>query len=104
MTLDDPAARSDARLTVDARDALGLRVRQLCDGRFSQRGLATTSGVPISTVRQLWCGRTDPQLSTLLAIVGALGLRSIEELLAPLGTQVFQDHQRSVADAAAESA
>jgi hypothetical protein len=45
----------------------------------------------------VWAARSDPTLSTMLALTEALGLRSIEELLGPLGTETMLELQRSQA-------
>ena len=63
-------------------------------GRFSQRGLAREAGLGIDTVRDLLAGRSDPSLSTLLALADALDLRSIDELLGPLPTESILEARR----------
>ncbi len=52
------------------------------------RPLAKSAGLGTGTVSDILSGTSDPSLSTLLALVRALELGSIEELLAPLGTTV----------------
>lgn len=42
----------------------------------------------------VFAGRSDPTLSTLLALVEALELRSIDELLGPLPTESVLRRQR----------
>ena len=88
-------ARPTARLSVAARQALGTQLRALSQGRISRRAVAAATGLGIGTVMDLWAGRSDPELSTLLALVEVLGVRSIDELLGPLGTQVLLEHQRT---------
>lgn len=90
----DPTARNTARLSDGAKAALAERVRELSAGRYSRRGLAAATGLGIGTVMDLWAGRSDPTLGTLLALAEALELRSVEELLGPLGTQAMLEHQR----------
>jgi transcriptional regulator with XRE-family HTH domain len=53
---------------------------------LSQRGLAARAGLGISTLRKVLNQESDPALSTLLGLAGALGLHSLEELLGPIGT------------------
>jgi transcriptional regulator with XRE-family HTH domain len=69
-------------------------LRLLCDDSYSQRALADASGLGIGTVLDLFSGRTDPTLGTLLAIVEALELASVEQLLGPLGTETMIARQR----------
>jgi len=71
---------------------LGERLRGLAVGR-SGRELARAAGLGIGTVRDLLEGRSDPTLGTMLALVEALELASIEELLAPLGTSAYREAQ-----------
>lgn len=82
-------ARSTARLSDAARQAVGTRARGLCEGRYTQRGLATKTGLGIGTVRELLAGSSDPTLGTLLAVAKALELGSIEQLLGPSGTETL---------------
>ena len=74
--------------------AIARRIQTLSANRFSRRSLAAKIGLGIGTVMDVWAGRTDPTLSTMLALVEALELRSIEELLGPLGTQSMLELQR----------
>jgi len=53
---------------------------------MSERALATAAGLGTTTVRNLLSGKANPRLSTLLALAGALGLSSIEELLGPFAS------------------
>jgi transcriptional regulator with XRE-family HTH domain len=87
-------ARRAARLDASVRAAMARRIQALSAGRFSRRSLAAETGLGIGTVMNLWAGRTDPALSTMLALVDALGLRSIDELLGPLGTQTMLELQQ----------
>ena len=45
-------------------------------------------------MRDLLAGRSDPSLSTLLALADALDLRSIDELLGPLPTESILEARR----------
>ena len=89
------SARNSARLDPAVRTAVAERVKQLSDGRYTRRALASKTGLGIGTVMDLFAGRSDPSLSTMLALVEALELRSIEELLGPLTTESMLRHQRS---------
>lgn len=88
-------ARNSARLDPAVRAAVAERVQHLSEGRYTRRALATKTGLGIGTVMDLFAGRSDPSLSTMLALVEALDLRSIEELLGPLSTESMLRHQRS---------
>jgi transcriptional regulator with XRE-family HTH domain len=48
------------------------------------RRLAAEAGISSGTVSGLESGRIQPALGTMLALQAALGLASIEELLAPM--------------------
>jgi hypothetical protein len=90
---DGHGERRTARLTDAARTALADRIQELSQGQFSQRGLAAATGLGIGTINDLWAGRSDPSLSTLLALTSALGLHSIEELMGAPGTQAMLRRQ-----------
>lgn len=95
MTSDQSPRATARELSQESKEALSTRLRLLCGDSISQRALADRSGVSYGAVGDLWHARSDPTLSTLLRIVDALGLSSIEELLAPIGTQVLLDHERT---------
>jgi hypothetical protein len=63
-------------------------------GYLSTVASALVFGAGIGTVMDLWARRTDPTLSTFLAVADALGVRSIEELMGVLGTNAMTEHQR----------
>lgn len=65
-----------------------FRVKELARERgLTTEELAIKSGVKMSTVRNLWQGRTtDPAYSTLRAIAAALEVR-VEDLEEPEGNQ-----------------
>jgi DNA-binding phage protein len=69
---------------------VAARTRELMDARGlgSIRKLATAAGLGNGTISDILSGSSDPTLSTMLALVRALGLGSIEELLSPLGTSL----------------
>lgn len=79
-------------LDKQALDALSARLLELLAERgWSRRKLAAQCvGVSIGTVMGVIRGERDPDLGTMLAMVDALGLRSIEELLGPFGTTRFR--------------
>lgn len=80
--------RNSAR--TQARELVAARTRELMSARgfTSIRTLARASGLGKGTIADILSGSSDPSLSTMLALVRALELGSIEELLAPLGTAV----------------
>ena len=77
------------------------RTRELMDARGlgTIRTLADAAGLGRGTVSDILAGTSDPTLSTMLALVRALELGSIEELLSPLGTSVVigAPHERIIA-------
>lgn len=96
-------ARNSARLAVESSAELGRRIWSLCKPRSVRRGLAAASGVSIGTIMDLRAGRSDPTLSTLLAVAKALDLYSIQELLGEPGTMRFIDIQRDASPSPAAS-
>jgi DNA-binding phage protein len=78
-------ARTDLRNLVAAQARLAMHER----GFTSIRALADASGLGTGTVADILRGKSDPRLSTMLALVRALELASIEELLSPLGTTLL---------------
>jgi len=64
---------------------IGARLRQLrVDAGLTQPELAARAGLHLGTMTKIEYGdNQDPQLSTLYALAGALGL-SVAELLGPL--------------------
>ena len=84
------ARRLEVKLTARQNARLQERVRALAEREgLTVRGLADKAGLSIGAVRTV--GRTDagPTLGTLLALARALGLRSIDELLGPSGTNLL---------------
>jgi predicted transcriptional regulator len=69
-----------AELTPAQRLALGERLAELRGG-VAVRALARLAGVDDKTLRRIEAGEVDPSLGTLLALVSALDLCSVEELL-----------------------
>ena len=68
------------RLGIEARRRLGERVRYLRGDRTLEE-LADSAQLSSGSLSQLERGKSDPTLGTLLRLMGALNLRSIEELL-----------------------
>lgn len=92
----DQLAPYSARLREAATAAFVGRVAALLALRpRSIRQLSEESGVPLSTLRRIVDGVNEPTLSDMLALVAAFRLRSIEELIAPLGSHlVLEDAAR----------
>jgi hypothetical protein len=87
----DETVRGVGQLSHEARVLIGTRVHGLAaQQRLSVRRLETLTGIPKSTIEDLMKGRKDPPLGMLVALVGAFGLRSIEELIAPIGTSLLR--------------
>ena len=63
--------------------------------------LSARSGVPIGTIKQIFCGRTpSPKYDTVCAIMRALGLDNEEEKTVPEYVQVYEalsTHSQEVA-------
>jgi len=72
----------------EGRRLIGARVRALRGDR-SQEDLARNAGVSDGTLSAIERGRSDPRLGTLLRLVQALGIGSVEELLGPLPTSRY---------------
>lgn len=79
-------ARDRARAAAVERIATVLRQWMDQRGIKSIRGAAKQVGVSWKPIDKLLRGEADPPLSTLLQLVHALDLRSIEELLGPFET------------------
>ena len=72
---------------LDEVEALSLIVGQMIERRhdmnLSQRDLAEMCGIPHSSVARIESGKTSPNLSTLLKILGRLGLSLHVEVANP---------------------
>jgi transcriptional regulator with XRE-family HTH domain len=55
------------------------------------RELSRRSGVGVGTVFNLLKGGSEPTLGTLVALASALSVTSIEQLIAPCGTELLRD-------------
>ncbi len=83
----------DRTLDAHQTEQFGQRLRALREGRrWSTRELASRAGIANGAVSQLESGTTSPRLTTMLALVRAFELRSIEELLGPLPTGLLTGH------------
>lgn len=71
------------RLGTEARQILGARLRSL-RGHRSIEEVARRARISSGSLSQLERGRSDPTLGTLLRLMHALDLRSVEELLGEL--------------------
>jgi len=67
----------------DVFAALGLRVRQLREGRAAQRDVALRIGISQSHLAKIERGFGNPTLGVLHALAGVLGI-SLRDLVAPL--------------------
>ena len=76
--------RAEPRLTARQLARVAERLKELRGSAISQRELARRTGLSAGTIGQIEQGRHEPRLGTLLALRGALGLGSIEELLGPM--------------------
>lgn len=79
-------ARDRARKVAVDRISRVLRRWMEQQGLTSTRGVADQIGISWKPIDKLLKGDADPPLSTLLHLVHALDLRSIEELLGPFET------------------
>lgn len=70
---------------MEYRIALGRRIRELREVRYSQEEFAELIDVYRTHVSTIENGKTDLRLSTLLRIAGALGL-PLDQLLGPRQT------------------
>lgn len=75
-----------------AQEVLAARLNALLHAKgLSARQLSKRSGVAHSTVLKLLDGDGNPELGTLFALLKALDLYSLEELLAPLGSALARE-------------
>ena len=85
------SARQNARL----RERLvALRERE----GLSERALAARAGISVGAVRSVGETKNGPRLATLLALTGALGLQSIDQLLGPSPAALLTVHDRLAAE------
>ncbi|HSH58929.1 MAG TPA: helix-turn-helix transcriptional regulator [Acidimicrobiales bacterium] len=89
-------APDSARLQQAARAAVSRRLQLLLAERpRSLAQLSEEAGLGESTVGRITRGLTDPTLSEMVALAAIFNLSSIEELIAPSGTQLLLDHAAS---------
>jgi predicted transcriptional regulator len=63
-----------------------VELKQL--SKLAERELAARGGIPVSTLHSVMVGASDPKLSTMLGLMRAFELRTLDELLAaPPGTR-----------------
>lgn len=80
----------EPRLTVRQLARVASRLKELRGSAISQRELARRTGLSPRTIGQIEQGRHEPRLGTLLALRGALGVGSIEELIGPMPSTVLE--------------
>ena len=85
------SARQNARLR---ERLLAFRERE----GLSERALASKAGVGIGTVRDIGKTKAGPTLATLLALVEALRLQSVDQLLGPSPTALLTAHDQLEAE------
>ena len=79
-----------ARLDAASKSAIRDRLQVLRNERgASLKRLSTDTGIPESTMGRIARGEEVPSLSEMLALVAVFQLRSLEELVTPLGTQIL---------------
>lgn len=81
---------AEPRLTARQLARVADRLKELRGSAMSQRELARRTGLSPRTIGQLEQGRHEPRLGTLLALRGALGVGSIEELLGPMPSTALE--------------
>lgn len=88
-----PRRSADSRLSAAGRARVGARIRAL-RGKRSLEDIAEAAGVSGGTLGAIERGETDPRLGTLLRLLPALGLGSIEELIGPLPAATLAESER----------
>jgi len=89
-------APDSARLQLAVRAAVSGRLTLLLAGRpRSLAQLSEEAGLGESTIGRITRGVTDPTLSEMVALAAVFNLSSIEELIAPSGTQLLLDEAAS---------
>ena len=84
-------AAKRVKLSQSAKAILARRLRSLLRQRgWSARQLADAAKLPKTRVAALTLGNGEPDLAMLLAIAAVLELRSLDELIAPLGSMRLQ--------------
>ena len=82
--------QAEPRLTARQLARVAERLKELRGSAISQRELARRTGLSAGTIGQIEQGRHEPRLGTLLALRGALGVGSIEELLGPMPSTALE--------------
>lgn len=88
-----PRTSADSRLSAEGRRRVGARIREL-RGKRALEEVAASAGVSGGTLGALERGETDPRLGTLLRLLPALRLCSIEELIGPLPATSLAEFER----------
>jgi transcriptional regulator with XRE-family HTH domain len=88
--LEPNGEEAEPRLTARQLAQVAERLRELRGSAISQRELARRTGLSAGTIGQIEQGRHEPRLGTLLALRGALGVGSIEELLGPMPSTALE--------------
>jgi transcriptional regulator with XRE-family HTH domain len=84
-------SRKIGHLSDEGRELVVDRIKELLDARgMTAREVALKAGVPANTLYDILSKKSDPALGPMVRIAHALRLRSIEELIAPLGTTQLQ--------------
>lgn len=81
---------AEPRLSARQLARVAERLKELRGSAISQRELARRTGLSPGTIGQIEQGRHEPRLGTLLALRGALGVSSIEELLGPMPSTALE--------------
>lgn len=90
VDLEPNGEEAEPRLTARQLAQVAERLRKLRGSAISQRELARRTGLSAGTIGQIEQGRHEPRLGTLLALRGALGVGSIEELLGPMPSTALE--------------
>lgn len=88
--------KAEPRLSARQLARVAERLKELRGSTISQRELARRTGLSARTIGQIEQGRHEPRLGTLLALRGALGVSSIEELLGPMPSTALESVREDV--------
>ena len=88
--------KAEPRLSARQLARVAERLKELRGSTISQRELARRTGLSARTIGQIEQGRHEPRLGTLLALRGALGVSSIEELLGPMPSLALESVREDV--------
>ena len=86
---------SSGDLTARQNAQLRERLAALCEREgLSKRALASKAGISVGAVLSIGTTKAGPKLGTMLALVRALGLQSIDQLLGPSPTAMLTASDR----------